>query len=75
MPGLKRYLRTTPGGLLRVDMTKISAEENLDGKFLLRGPGRLLRQRTELTALQQEILTALGLPEPRRVHEARPSTP
>jgi hypothetical protein len=56
-------------------MTKISAEENLDGKFLLRGPGRLLRQRTELTALQQEILTALGLPEPRRVHEARPSTP
>jgi hypothetical protein len=35
-PGLKRYLRTTPGGLLRIDKKKISAEANLDGKYLLR---------------------------------------
>ena len=35
-PGLKRFLRTTPGGLLRVDKKKIAAEENLDGKYLLR---------------------------------------
>jgi hypothetical protein len=35
-PGLKRYLRTTPGGLLRVDKKAIDAEANLDGKFLLR---------------------------------------
>jgi hypothetical protein len=35
-PGLKRFLRTTPGGLLRVDKAKIKAEANLDGKYLLR---------------------------------------
>ena len=36
MPGLHRFLRTTPGGLLRVDKKKIAAEANLDGKYLLR---------------------------------------
>jgi len=35
-PGLNRYLRVTPGGLLRVDVAKIKTEENLDGKYLLR---------------------------------------
>jgi Transposase DDE domain len=35
-PGLNRYLRVTPGGLLRVDASKARAEENLDGKYLLR---------------------------------------
>jgi IS4 transposase len=35
-PGLKRFLRVTPGGLLRVDQAAVAAEERLDGKFLLR---------------------------------------
>lgn len=35
-PGLARYLRTTPGGLLRIDAAAIKAETNLDGKYLLR---------------------------------------
>jgi hypothetical protein len=35
-PGLNRYLRITPGGLLRTDAKAIKAEENLDGKYLLR---------------------------------------
>ena len=35
-PGLNRYLRVTPGGLLRVDKTKMKTEQNLDGKYLLR---------------------------------------
>jgi hypothetical protein len=160
-PGLKRYLRTTPGGLLRVDKKAIDAEANLDGKFLLRcsdptlsaedialgykqllevergwrdmksiidmrpvyhraedrirahvllcwlallhiriaetrtgqtwttirdelqrlhlgtftGPAGSFRQRTELTTTQKKILTALGLPEPRRIFEATPATP
>jgi Transposase DDE domain len=34
-PGLNRYLRVTPGGLLRIDAAAIKAEENLDGKYLL----------------------------------------
>jgi len=36
MPGLARYLRRTPGGLLRTDKAKIAAEAKLDGKYLLR---------------------------------------
>nr|WP_219420282.1 IS1634 family transposase [Pseudonocardia nigra] len=36
MPGLNRFLRVTPGGLLRIDKKKINAEANLDGKYLLR---------------------------------------
>jgi Transposase DDE domain len=35
-PGPKRFLRVTPGGLLRIDKARITAEENLDGKYLLR---------------------------------------
>lgn len=34
--GLRRFLRTTPTGLLRVDRAAVRAEANLDGKFLLR---------------------------------------
>ena len=36
MPGPHRYLRQTPGGLLRVDKAKIATETKLDGKYLLR---------------------------------------
>jgi hypothetical protein len=36
MPGPNRYLRVTPKGLLRIDKKKITAEANLDGKYLLR---------------------------------------
>jgi hypothetical protein len=35
-PGLNRFLRVTPGGLLRIDTAAIKAEERLDGKYLLR---------------------------------------
>ena len=35
-PGLNRYLRVTPGGLLRLDAAAIAAEAKLDGKYLLR---------------------------------------
>jgi transposase len=34
--GLKRFLRQTPGGLLRVDRAAVNTEAHLDGKFLLR---------------------------------------
>ena len=35
-PGYRRFLRTTPSGLLRIDRAAVRAEERLDGKFLLR---------------------------------------
>jgi transposase len=34
--GLKRFLRTTKGGLLRIDRAAVAAESQLDGKYLLR---------------------------------------
>jgi hypothetical protein len=34
--GLRRFLRTTPAGKLRVDRSAVAAEARLDGKFLLR---------------------------------------
>ncbi|HET6954174.1 MAG TPA: IS1634 family transposase [Acidimicrobiales bacterium] len=34
--GLRRFLRTTPAGKLRVDRAAVAAEQRLDGKFLLR---------------------------------------
>ena len=35
-PGLRRFLRRTPGGLLRIDKAAIKREAGLDGKWLLR---------------------------------------
>jgi hypothetical protein len=35
-PGLNRFLRVTPKGLLRIDKAKVNTETNLDGKYLLR---------------------------------------
>jgi len=35
-PGLNQYLRVTPGGLLRLDKTRMKTEANLDGTYLLR---------------------------------------
>jgi hypothetical protein len=35
-PGLSRFLRTTAGGLLRIDAEAIAADLKLDGKYLLR---------------------------------------
>ncbi len=35
-PAFNRFLRTTPGGKLRVDHTTVSRETHFDGKFLLR---------------------------------------
>jgi DDE family transposase len=35
-PGLNRFLRTTPSGLLRLDAAAVAADAKLDGKYLLR---------------------------------------
>lgn len=35
-PGLRRYLRRTASGLLRIDQATVKAETHLDGKWLLR---------------------------------------
>jgi transposase len=35
-PGLSRFLRSTAGGLLRIDQEAVDSDEKLDGKYLLR---------------------------------------
>ena len=35
-PGMARFLRQTPKGLLRIDRAKVSIDQQLDGKYLLR---------------------------------------
>jgi hypothetical protein len=40
--GYKRFLRHTPGGLIRIDRAAVGAEERLDGKYLLRSADRTL---------------------------------
>ncbi len=44
-PGLRRYLRRTAGGLLRVDNAAVKREAHLDGKWLLRTSDTTLGSR------------------------------
>lgn len=84
-PGLNRYLRTTPGGPLRIDAARIKAEENLDryincGTPATRQPGqltnRLLRQPEHLTVPADGVCRSAAQPTRYRatasVSHARP---
>ena len=58
-PGLRRYLRRTPAGLLRVDAAAVRRESHLDGKWLLRTsdvtltPDDLAAAYKQLTAVER----------------------
>ncbi len=54
-PGLRRYLRRTPGGLLRIDHAAIKAEAHLDGKWLLRTSDPTLTPE-DLAAAYKQLL-------------------
>jgi len=54
-PGLRRYLRRTNGGLLRVDAAAIKAESHLDGKWLLRTSDATLTPE-DLAAAYKQLL-------------------
>jgi hypothetical protein len=69
-PGLRRYLRRTPSGLLRVDQATVKAEAHLDGKWLLRtsdvtlSPDDLAAAYKQLLAVERgwrDLKGALGL--------------
>jgi hypothetical protein len=69
-PGLRRYLRRTKSGLLRVDHTQVKAEAHLDGKWLLRTsdltltPEDLAAAYKQLLAVERgwrDLKAALGL--------------
>jgi len=54
-PGLRRYLRRTPAGLLRVDAAAVKREQHLDGKWLLRTSDTTLSAE-DLAAAYKQLL-------------------
>jgi hypothetical protein len=59
-PGLRRYLRRTPTGLLRVDHAAIKREQHLDGKWLLRTSDLTLTPDDLAAAYKQLIAVERG---------------
>ena len=59
-PGLRRYLRRTPAGLLRVDHAAIKREQHLDGKWLLRTSDLTLTPDDLAAAYKQLIAVERG---------------
>jgi hypothetical protein len=71
-PGLNRYLRTTPGGLLRIDAKAIKAEENLDGKYLLRTSDPHLSAEDIALGYKQLLEVERGWRDLKQVIDLRP---
>jgi Transposase DDE domain len=72
-PGLNRYLRVTPGGLLRTDAAKVKAEENLDGKYLLRTSDPKLAAEDTALGYKQLLEVERGWRDLKQVIDLRPA--
>src|SRR5216684_76132 len=71
-PGLNRYLRVTPGGLLRTGAAKAKAEENLDGKYLLRTADPKLSAEDIAAGYKQLLEVERGWRDMKQVIDLRP---
>src|SRR5271165_5444077 len=71
-PGLNRYLRVTPGGLLRIDAKAAKAEENLDGKYLLRTSDPRLSAADIALGYKQLLEVERGWRDLKQVIDLRP---
>jgi Transposase DDE domain len=71
-PGLNRYLRLTPGGLLRIDASKARAEENLDGKYLLRTSDPKMSAEDIALGYKQLLEVERGWRDMKQVIDLRP---
>ena len=71
-PGLNRYLRVTPGGLLRIDAAKAKAEENLDGKYLLRTSDPTMTSQDIALGYRQLLEVERGWRDLKQVIDLRP---
>jgi len=71
-PGLKRFLRQTPGGLLRVDRAAARAEEHLDGKFLLRSSDPTLSAEDIALGYKQLLQVERGWRDMKTTLDLRP---
>jgi len=72
MPGLNRFLRVTPGGLLRIDKATIKTEENLDGKYLLRSSDPKLSAEDIALGYKQLLQVERGWRDMKSVLDLRP---
>jgi hypothetical protein len=71
-PGLHRYLRTTPAGLLRVDKHAIKAGTNLDGKYLLGSSDPHLSAEDIALGYKQLLQVERGWRDMKQVIDLRP---
>jgi hypothetical protein len=71
-PGLHRYLRVTPGGLLRIDKAAVKAEANLDGKYLLRCSDPHLPAEDIALGYKQLLQVERGWRDMKQVIDLRP---
>jgi len=71
-PGLNRYLRVTPGGLLRIDAARAKAEENLDGKYLLRTSDPAMTAEDIALGYKQLLEVERGWKDLKQVIDLRP---
>jgi hypothetical protein len=71
-PGLHRYLRVTPGGLLRIDQRAIKAEHGLDGKYLLRSSDPHLSAEDIALGYKQLLQVERGWRDMKQVIDLRP---
>ncbi len=71
-PGLHRYLRVTPSGLLRIDKATVKAETNLDGKYLLRSSDPHLSAEDIALGYKQLLQVERGWRDIKQVIDLRP---
>ncbi len=71
-PGLNRFLRVTPGGLLRIDAKAIAVEEKLDGKYLLRSNEPHLSAEDIALGYKQLLEVERGWRDMKQILDLRP---
>ena len=71
-PGLRRFLRRTPRGLLRTDKTAIAREAGLDGKWLLRTNDDTLTPDDLAAAYKQLVAVERGWKDMKGALKLRP---
>ena len=71
-PGLRRFLRRTPRGLLRIDKTAIAREAGLDGKWLLRTNDDTLTPDDLAAAYKQLVAVERGWRDMKGALKLRP---
>jgi Transposase DDE domain len=70
--GLKRFLRTTKTGLLRIDRAAVAAEAHLDGKYLLRTSDPTLTAEDIALAYKQLLQVERGWRDMKTTLDLRP---